>query len=46
MMEFWEGMALGLVAGSSIGIVMFAIFRAGDCADCRAEIVRKLNGTD
>lgn len=54
-MNFWEGFALGLMAGGVFGIVFIAILQVNRCADCKdsqvdkcadcqAEIIRSLQG--
>ena len=43
-MGFWEGLALGLMAGGVFGIIFAGIMQAGRCADCQTDIIKSLQG--
>ena len=43
-MGFWDGVALGIMAGGVFGIVFAGILQAERCADCQADIIKSLQG--
>lgn len=54
-MGFWEGFALGLMAGGVFGVIFAGVLQASrcaeckdrrvdKCADCEAETIRSLQG--
>lgn len=44
IMGFWDGVALGIMAGGVFGIVFAGILQAERCADCQADIIKSLQG--